>query len=347
MSRTDAARGIIQTVLGPIAPGALGPTLMHEHVLCDVTPPDLAVQNLPDVEITIENCWEIRHHWCRHMGNSRLDEEQVAIRELEHLVQSGGSGLVELTCDGIRPNPRGLQRVSKAAGLHVVMGCGWYVESFLQPGLEHRSVDDLTRETVRAVTDGVGDTGIPAGIIGEIGCSTPWTRIERKVMQAAVVAQRETGAALNIHPPRTADELHAVIDFIRTQGGDLARTIVSHVDRTLFTDDELARLADAGCVVEFDFFGIESSYYPFRDEVDLPNDGMRLKMIRHLIERGHLGRIVLSQDICTKTRLRRYGGHGYHHLLLNVVPMMRRRGFTEREIGTLLVDTPRRLLTLQ
>ena len=55
---------------------------------------------------------------------------------------------------------------------------------------------------------------------------------------------------------------------------------------------------------------------------------------------------MISHDICYLTRLTRFGGHGYGHIFRNVVPMMRRRGFTEKEIDTILVETPRRLLTL-
>jgi phosphotriesterase-related protein len=40
-----------------------------------------------------------------------------------------------------------------------------------------------------------------------------------------------------------------------------------------------------------------------------------------------------------------FGGHGYGRIFRNVVPMMRRRGFTETEIDAILVDNPRRLLT--
>ena len=54
---------------------------------------------------------------------------------------------------------------------------------------------------------------------------------------------------------------------------------------------------------------------------------------------------MIAQEICTKNWLRRYGGHGYGHNFQNVVPMMQRRGFSEREIDTILVATPRRLLT--
>jgi phosphotriesterase-related protein len=55
----------------------------------------------------------------------------------------------------------------------------------------------------------------------------------------------------------------------------------------------------------------------------------------------------LAQDICTKTRLRSYGGHGYGHIFENVVPLMRRRGFDDREIEALLVNNPARLLTFR
>ena len=79
----------------------------------------------------------------------------------------------------------------------------------------------------------------------------------------------------------------------------------------------------------------------------MPNDATRLRLIRTLIEHGHLERVVISHDICYRTRLIRFGGHGYGHIFRNIVPMMRRRGFAETEIDALLVDNPKRLLTIQ
>jgi predicted metal-dependent phosphotriesterase family hydrolase len=55
---------------------------------------------------------------------------------------------------------------------------------------------------------------------------------------------------------------------------------------------------------------------------------------------------MISHDICYKTRLVAFGGHGYGHIFANVVPMMRRRGFSDAEIQALVVDNPRRLLTV-
>ena len=77
----------------------------------------------------------------------------------------------------------------------------------------------------------------------------------------------------------------------------------------------------------------------------MPNDAIRLRLIRALIDHGHLDRIVISHDICYRTRMSCFGGHGYGHIFENVVPLMRARGFTEAEIDAILVGNPRRLLT--
>jgi phosphotriesterase-related protein len=79
----------------------------------------------------------------------------------------------------------------------------------------------------------------------------------------------------------------------------------------------------------------------------MPNDAQRLKMIRLLIERGHLERVVISHDICYRTRLTRFGGHGYTHIFENVLPLMRERGFEAAEIDAIMVGNPRRLLAFQ
>jgi phosphotriesterase-related protein len=182
-------------------------------------------------------------------------------------------------------------------------------------------------------------------MIGEIGCQAPWTRLERKVMKGAILAQAETGAAINVHPGRVPDQPQEAADYIAAEGGQIERVVISHIDRTIFDDERLLRLADTGCVLEFDLFGRETSYYTASD-IDMPNDAMRLKHIRMLIDHGHLERVVISHDICWQSRLMNFGGHGYGHIFRNVVPLMRRRGFSEAEIEAILVGNPKRLLTI-
>jgi len=96
--------------------------------------------------------------------------------------------------------------------------------------------------------------------------------------------------------------------------------------------------------VSLDLFGQEASYYGLSD-IDMPNDATRLQLIRALISHGHLDRVVISHDICYRTRLASFGGHGYGHIFRNVVPMMKKRGYSQDEIDAILVGNPRRLLT--
>lgn len=339
-----AARGEIQTVRGPLAPARLGPTLMHEHLLCDVTPPELAAQGLPQVEITPENAFAIRYHWCRDYGNHILSDVGEMSAEAALFAQAGGDAIVELTIRGIKPDPRGLRAISQASGVHVVAGCGVYVESFAGDELV-RGVDELAAMMVESLRVGIDGTDVRAGIIGEIGVSDPATPGELRALTAAAIAQAETGASINVHPGRDPASPLQIVAHVRAAGGDITRLIISHLDRTFSSLDEALRLVETGAVAEWDFFGIESSYYPFAP-IDLPNDGMRLNLIRGLFDRGHGAQVTISQDICTRTRLRRYGGHGYGHLIENVVPMMRRKGFSDSEIDQLLTGTPRRLLAL-
>ena len=165
-------------------------------------------------------------------------------------------------------------------------------------------------------------------------------------MHGAVIAQQETGGTITVHPGRHVDSTFEVVRFVHQTGGDVSRTIIGHVDRPITEVDDLIQLADTGCVIEYDMFGIEGTLYPF-SELLLPNDGTRLKAIRALVGRGYLDSIVISQDICTRARQTDFGGHGYGHIYRNVVPIMRGVGFDEDEINAILVGNPARLLAFQ
>jgi phosphotriesterase-related protein len=115
-----------------------------------------------------------------------------------------------------------------------------------------------------------------------------------------------------------------------------------HVERTIADPAVLLELAATGVYLEYDLFGLETSYYPYNPAFDMPNDGERMRQILFLIERGHLGQLLMSHDIAYKHCLTKWGGFGYHHLLVNVIPRLRAKGADDKTIQTLLVDNPRR-----
>ena len=342
---SNERRGKIQTVSGLIEPAALGATLMHEHLLWDVRAPQWREYPDQGPELSLANHWRIDHCDDIALNNMVHTDEAGAISEVELMKAAGGQAIVELSNGGLSPAPAALRRIAEATGVQIIMGSGQYVDEYQDPANHDRSVDDFAAEIIAQIETGAWGSEVRAGLIGEIGCQSPWTALEKRVMAGAVVAQQTTGAAINIHPGREADQPQEAIDFIRAEGGDVARVIVSHIDRTIFDDERLFRLADSGCIIELDLFGMEQSFYPWNLEIYLPNDAERLRWLRRLIERGHGEQLVISHDICFRTRLSRFGGHGYGHIFENVMPQMARRGFSETEIEQIMIKTPRRLLT--
>lgn len=337
-------RGKVQTVRGLISPNALGRTLMHEHLLWDIRTAEMKAAPDQGPEITLCNCFRLNYGRVKFPGNRVLRSWDTATREVELMLEVGGQSIVELSNGGLAPDPVGLRTIAEKTGAHIVMGCGHYVDAYQDENNHGRSVESFAQEMVSQILEGAWGTGVRAGIIGEIGCQSPWTDLEKRVMLGALIAQAETGAALNVHPGRHPDQPQQVVDFIARHGHDLDRVIISHIDRTIFDHERLLRLAATGCVLEFDLFGQEHAYYSLGD-IDGLNDALRLKYIRTLIEKGHLAQVVISHDICHRTRLVTFGGHGYGHIFENVIPIMRRHGFTDEEISAILVENPKRLLT--
>ncbi|XP_052582741.1 phosphotriesterase-related protein isoform X2 [Peromyscus californicus insignis] len=72
-----------------------------------------------------------------------------------------------------------------------------------------------------------------------------------------------------------------------------------------------------------------------------------LDRVRFLVDEGYENRILMAHDIHTKHRLMKYGGHGYSHILTNIVPKMLLRGIAERTVDKILIENPRQWLTFK
>jgi len=337
---------IVRTVLGDISANELGFTQPHEHLLSDVSlplPSDATAEERDRDRhpITPETYYAVRRN---HTSEDlRLQSVSDAAEELGRYAVLGGRSMVEATSIGIARDPRGLAAISRLTGINIVMGAGFYSYEYHDPQLAGRTESDIAKQIVGDIVSGVDDTGIRSGIIGEIGMSWPPNPVEETVLRAACAAQQETGAALLIHPGRDSQSPGHVMGITSDAGVDPSRVIMSHVERTLFSVDDLLRLADTGCYVEFDLFGQESSYYSL-GPIDMPNDAQRVDYIIALNEKGFADRILISQDICHKTNLVKYGGEGYTHILDHVLPLMRRKGMTDSQIRTITMSNPQTVL---
>jgi phosphotriesterase-related protein len=216
---------------------------------------------------------------------------------------------------------------------------------FTEEALANRMVDDIF--------DGADGKNIRSGIIGEIGMEWPTGHWERMVLRAAAKAQNQTGASISIHLGRSPNSPFDAIHILRDAGADLSRVVLCHIERTVFDMDRIVELAETGCYIEHDTFSIEgfgervrmvmSEEKPVR--MDWPSDPQRVEQIVSLVRAGVVDRILISSDMCRKHRLWRYGGPGYGHILMNIIPLMRERGMQDEDIHTIIVENPKRLLT--
>ncbi len=335
-------KGRIQTVLGIIDPGDLGFTQTHEHVFVNLIPEALRADNVGE-PITLENAGYVRRNWLSNPRNLYLEDEDEAIEELKRFKDSGGGTIVELTPIRTCRNPEALARVSRATQVHIVMGTSFYTAAYHPPNIDELSEEAIADIFVNDITHGADGTDIRAGIIGEIALDWPVHENEAKALGGGAIAQARSGAALNIHPGRSSEAPPDAIRIVKEAGGNPERTVMSHIDRSLFSLDDMLRLAETGCYLEFDLFGQESSYYPIAD-IDMPNDAMRIDYLMGLIEHGYRDKLLISLDVCHKTQLAKYGGEGYNHILDNVIPIMRRKGMSKEDIEALTVLNPAKML---
>jgi phosphotriesterase-related protein len=363
-----ASASTVTTVLGPVPASALGVTLPHEHVLFDLThrlyvpSPDPAERAAAEAPLSIETLWRVRERPLEHRDNGIQTDETVAARELAVYREAGGGTVVDCTVRGLCPDPAGLARVARASGVHIVLGTGYYVARTHPPDMAARPVETIAEEFARDLTEGIAGTGVRAGLIGELGIGgrTAFEGIasldevdpgELKVLHAAARAQRATGAAISIHPPRSRVKglprsrlALGVLDVLERDGVPPDRVILGHLDSSWDEDAKYHQeIAQRGAWVEYDVWGWNDLYWPSRRDGFL-HDVRRIELVERMLEAGCGDRLLLAHDICTRHRLRTWGGHGYAYLLGFGREMLRAHGIGEDVLRELMVVNPARAL---
>jgi phosphotriesterase-related protein len=362
MSATDGGTmskgtdGTVQTVLGPRAADELGIVLTHEHLfarfLVWACPPRTTVEErFWNAPVTIENVGRLRRRtWSNH-ENMRLDDVEMAVREVELYKAAGGGTIVEVTPPALGRDARALRRVALMSGVNIICGTSFYVADAHPEWVAEASVEDVGGFLLRELTDGIDGTDIRAGMIGEIGTSDPIHEQEKKCLRGAAWAQRRTGAPIEVHMAETNTLGLEVLDILETEGADLSRVIICHMDSRRLDLDYHRAVLERGSYIEYDFFGVQWTNDDLREREETdrywpppPPDEARVEAISTLISEGYREQILLSHDTATKVQLAGFGGFGYAHLLDNVVPMFRWHGISREDADVLMRENPRRIL---
>lgn len=316
----------INTVLGPVSANELGVTLMHEHLVfsylgweCDALSPPY------DREVAADVC----------------------IKELREAKGLGLKTLVDATATDMGRDVELQKIVSEKLGINIICATGFYTEKYGKAGyfkfrsMNYDIVAELCETLVKEITQGIGDTGVKAGVIKVATGHARISSYEEKVLRAAARAQKETGVPIITHTeggtmgPEQAD-------LLISEGADPTRIVIGHMCGNSDLNYHVSVL-EKGVNIAFDRLGIDILF----------PDKLRKACLMGLIGIGYIDKILLSQD-CWAYRLGRpfefseaakplLANWTYVHIFKDIIPALKDAGVSQDKINTLMVENARRL----
>jgi phosphotriesterase-related protein len=312
---------MVETVRGPVDAEALGTTLMHEHVFV----------RSEEIQVNYPAGWD--------------EDEQVdgAIGKLNALAKRGCQTIVDLTVIGLGRDIRRIIRVAAGTSINIIVATGLYTYDKVPHYFDYRVArgggrDPMAQLFIGDITDGIAGTGVKAASLKCAVDEPGMTPGVERVLRAVCQAHAETGAPVTVHTHAHSFAGRAVLEVLRAEKADLSKVVLGHSGDS--TDlDYLSELADAGCLLGMDRFGVDV-ITPFED---------RVATVAAMCERGYADRMVLSHDaachidwIPAEVIAQFAPAWHYEHLFDDVLPALRERGVTESQIQAMLVGNPRR-----
>ncbi|QJD84472.1 phosphotriesterase family protein [Cohnella herbarum] len=341
----------VMTVTGSVRADSLGWVLPHEHAFIDLRSlvpavSEISRKKLAREQVDLTNIGKLMRNPYAVLDNAVIDDEGVVRDELLKFKKAGGTTFVDLTLRDIGRDPSLLAGLSRELDIKIVAGCGYYINKSHPGDMDGKTIEGIAEEILSEIEYGMDGTDIKAGVIGEIGTSEIIYPNEKKTLIASAIVQKETGLGLHVHTDLYATNGYEVVNILTEHGAAAEKICINHIDVDIKMD-YLKDLLNLGVYVEFDNFGKEF-YADKRDRSVLrglfARDIERVRAIKQLIDAGFLSKILISNDVCLKTCLHRYGGWGYDHVLTNIIPMMEDEGITSEQIKTLMCRNPAEFL---
>jgi phosphotriesterase-related protein len=270
-------------------------------------------------------------------SRSRYDPDEVveiALPHLRRVRELGCATLVECTPAHLGRDPLLLRRLSGASGLRILTNTGFYgaaSDKHVPAFAFEESAEQLAARWIAEAADGIEGTGVRPAFM-KIGVDdAPLSPIDAKLVRAAGMTASKTGLPVASHTGSGTAALEEV-DILERLGVAPSSFIWVHAQSERDTTYH-QRLARLGAWVEFD--GVSRS--TLARHVDL---------VRHMKEAGLLGRVLVSHDAGWYHVGEPGGGtfRPFDTVFTEFVPGLRKAGFTDADVRSLLVDNPARAL---
>jgi predicted metal-dependent phosphotriesterase family hydrolase len=272
-----------------------------------------------------------------------LDSVELACADILEFRKAGGKTLVDsMPCGGGR-NPGKLAEITARTGVNIVCPTGLHLEKYYSPGHwgEYLSAEEMAELFVAEIEEGIDSrdyngpaiarTPHRAGVIKVATSGKQPTEREQKVIKAAVIAHRETGAPILTHTENGEGALEQVRLF-QEFGASLGHVVVSHADRKPNPAYHMEILS-TGVMLEYD------SAFRWPESAGNPT----LTLVLTMFAEGFGKQILLGMDAARRKYWRSYGGNpGLAFLLQDFVPRLRSAGLRQDDIGAIFIQNPQR-----
>ncbi|GHA58318.1 phosphotriesterase [Streptomyces purpurascens] len=297
----------IRTVLVDVLPGELGVCDAHDHLF-------FGSPRLPGQEL-------------RSVAAARA--ELTAFRE------QGGGTVVQWTPYGLGRRAADLPPLSRETGVHVVAATGLHqavhYDDDTLAGLRGRLADVFVSE----LTEGIGVSGVRAGLVKVAGGFHALDAHARWTMEAAAEAHHATGAAIAVHLELGTGALDVLDLLCGELGVPPHRVVLGHLNRS--PDLVVHRqAAESGCYLAFDG--------PSR--ANHATDWRMPDAVRALADAGFGDRLLLGADTTTAAARSVGGGPGMPYLLRRVRPRLV-HAVGEDLVGRILTENPGRVFAVE
>ncbi len=317
---------MISTVCGPVSSDEMGITLMHEHLQYGYA------------------------GWYAHTNKPRDNEKilGVALKAMDDIKGCGVKTYVDATPGDSGRDPEFYCEVSKKSGVNIVCSTGLYTED--QGGSPYFKFQSLLTDGVELLADlfakeieeGIGDTGIKAGVIKVATGFNAITDYERTILQAAGRTQKKTGVPIITHTEAGTMGPEQV-EILLAEGANPKQLMIGHAGGSADLKYH-AKILDTGVNLAFDRLGLDAELWCAGP------DKFRKGCIVGLISMGYVNQLILSHDVVLNwlggdvILPEEIVGNWYPtHVFKNVIPELKKSGVTDEQIHTMTVDNPRKM----
>lgn len=319
--------GKVRTVLGDVDSADLGIVDAHEHLI-----------RTGGLEIL------------KNGEDWRLNDVQKAINETKLFAQAGGKTIVDMNPASAGRDIQKLLEIAKAVPEVHIMTCTGFHEGRIYDNVTHwtatypvNMIADLLIADIEESIDIYDYSGpVVERSTAQASCikiGTAYgliTPVEEKLIEAAAIAQKETGVCINTHTSGGTMALEQAERLIK-HGVKPERIVLGHVQRN---PDPWYHKKIASMGVNFMYDG------PYRIKY-LP-DSSRAMLIKELTKAGYQKQICLGTDSGRRTYHKSWGsGTGIDYDVTVFMPRLRDEGVSEEAIEDIYINNPARFFSIE